>query len=144
MIRLPRRLALWGGAAAVAAGGFAFMAQNVVGVSSAGEGVGAVTGYTVTHQTYGFTNTGQAELHSVTFTLTSMSTTSNANGQPANVQAYPQGPTGSRPWGKSLDCSLTGSWTTSGGQGTGKYTCIFAPNVTPIATYRSLDVEANQ
>lgn len=145
MLRISRRLALWGGAAAVASGGFAFMAGNLVLGSSAGEGVGPVTGYTVSGQTWGFTNNGVARLKSVTFTLESMSTTPNAAGQPSNVQVYPQTPSGARPWGKSLDCTIVGTWTVHGtGHGTGKYTCTFSPVVYPIATLTSLDVEANQ
>jgi hypothetical protein len=60
MRRLSRRLALWGGAAAIAGGGFAFMANNAVATSSAGEGVGAVTGYTVSAITYNDTCPGGA------------------------------------------------------------------------------------
>lgn len=147
MIRLPRRLALWGGAAAVAAGGFAFMASNTVLASSAGEGAGPVSGYIVSHQSYSFVNntTGKATLAAVKFLLTSASSTSNAAVQPANVQAYPQAPGTARPWGKSLDCTLTGTWTmNTTGQGQGTYSCTFAPVVYPVATLVSLDVEANQ
>ena len=44
---LPRRLFVFGGAIAVAAGGFAYMASNSVATTNAGEGAGAVSGYTV-------------------------------------------------------------------------------------------------
>lgn len=47
MFRLPRRLALIGGAAAIGAGAFAFMAGNNVRPSNVGEGSAAVSGYTV-------------------------------------------------------------------------------------------------
>ena len=47
MRRLSRRLALWGGAAAIAGGGFAFMASNTVHTSYVGDSAGVVSGYTV-------------------------------------------------------------------------------------------------
>lgn len=49
---------MWGGAAAIATAGFAYMASNTVAASSAGEGVGAVTGYQVGNITYDTTCTG--------------------------------------------------------------------------------------
>ena len=49
---VPRRLFLWGGAAAIASAGFAFMAANTVDASSAGEGTGTVSGYTVSGISY--------------------------------------------------------------------------------------------
>ena len=60
MRRLPRRLALWGGAAAIASGGFAFMANNVVSATSAGEGANNVSGYTAYTTTYNDVCTGAA------------------------------------------------------------------------------------
>lgn len=44
---LPRRLLVLGGAVAIAACGFAYMASNTVDASSAGEGAAAVSGYHV-------------------------------------------------------------------------------------------------
>jgi hypothetical protein len=44
---LPRRLLVLGGAVAIAACGFAYMASNTVSASSAGEGAAAVSGYNV-------------------------------------------------------------------------------------------------
>ena len=68
MIRLPRRLAIWGGAAAVAVGGFAFMASNSVGASYAGEGSQAVSGYTVYDVTYsGVAASGGGSAGTMTF-----------------------------------------------------------------------------
>ena len=58
MKRLPRRLALWGGAVAIAGGGFAFMANNAVSASSAGEGFNNISGYTVSGITYNDVCTG--------------------------------------------------------------------------------------
>ena len=56
---LPRRLLLFGGAAALAAGGFAFMASNTVGQSYSGEGSAAVSGYNVYDVVYsGVTSPG--------------------------------------------------------------------------------------
>jgi hypothetical protein len=43
---------MWGGAAAIASAGFAYMATNTVSASSAGEGYGAVTGYITSNTTY--------------------------------------------------------------------------------------------
>ncbi|MGB9112458.1 MAG: hypothetical protein WCF24_07005 [Acidimicrobiales bacterium] len=52
MRKLPRRLLMWGGAAAIATAGFAYMATNTVSASSAGEGYGPVTGYVTSNTTY--------------------------------------------------------------------------------------------
>ncbi|MGH3262594.1 MAG: hypothetical protein ACRDNS_11405 [Trebonia sp.] len=53
-MRIPRRIALWGGAAAFAAGGFAFMASNVFTGPhfAAGAGSETVSGYTISTQTF--------------------------------------------------------------------------------------------
>lgn len=47
MIRVPRRLLMWGGAAVAASAGFAFMASNAVDASNAGTGPGVVSGYNI-------------------------------------------------------------------------------------------------
>ena len=52
MLRLPRRLLIWGGAAVVALAGFAFMASNTIDASYAGEGSQTVSGYHVYDITY--------------------------------------------------------------------------------------------
>lgn len=49
---IPRRFLILGGALAVAAGGFAYMASNSVAASYAGEGSNAVSGYTVSNIDY--------------------------------------------------------------------------------------------
>lgn len=162
MNRLSRRVALWGGAAAIAAGGFAFMASNTVASSSAGEGEGSVTGYKVTAISYtvtthyygGTTGGGTADLSSVSdaaytgvsFTLTSTATTTAANGQPTFVMAYAEKATGGGHYtfGHAGTCTPTTAWTsTPGSPGTGTYSCTFAPLI-PAATLGKLNVEANQ
>lgn len=48
MRRIPRKLAMWGGAAALAGAGFAFMASNTfTNHPSAGVGTTSISGYTV-------------------------------------------------------------------------------------------------
>ena len=155
MIRRHRRLALWGGAAAIAAGGFAFMASNAVGASSAGSGQGAVSGYavsTISYQadarTIACPTTGsgcvsatpatdsQTYLLSVSFTLTAQGTT---KAQPGHVVAYPVTGATKTPWGHSYDCSVT-NW--NPGTGSGTATCTFDP-VPPEATVVALRVAAN-
>ncbi len=53
---LPRRLLFLGGAAAIAAGGFAYMASNSVAQTNAGVGQGQISGYTVSGVTYNLAN----------------------------------------------------------------------------------------
>jgi hypothetical protein len=83
---LPRRLLLLGGAVAIAAGGFAYMASNTIAQSNAGEGANLVTGYVVTNITYtpktnwntpdpcrenyGPSNSGTPSIYSQTWTTT--------------------------------------------------------------------------
>jgi hypothetical protein len=156
MSRVPRRLLLWGGAAAIAAGGFAFMASNTVGTSSAGEGAGAVTGYAVSNISYTVDNTYYTTGHNaaytaVTFKLTSLSATGSADGPPKDVNVYPEHSTGMRTWGHQTgNCTLSTppGWVIAlfgphAGTGSGTYTCNFNPAV-PAATLGKLDVEANQ
>ena len=149
MRRLPRRLALWGGAAAIASGGFAFMATNVVGGSSAGEGTGAVSGYKVSSIHYTVTpdhytgSTSLANFNKITFTLTSNATTTTANVAPTNVSVWFL-KTGTHPWGHTEDCHSTGTWTKSTGtSGTGKFDCTTGTKI-PVRTVTSIEVEANQ
>ena len=64
----PRRLFILGGALAIAAGGFAFMASNTVGQSNAGEGSASVSGYNVYNITYsGITTTGGGQAGTMQF-----------------------------------------------------------------------------
>ncbi len=169
MMRLSRRLALWGGAAAIAAGGFAFMASGVTNASSASEGDGGVTGYTASgiHYTLGSTNTcvntndgGNQEsfLCALTFTLTSVAVTTTASTVPAHVEAYLEKDT---PTKKEItgtnsftSCSLVGTWTDGNGTtpGHGTYKCTFLSTEVlgtgahewHIATIGNVDIEANQ
>lgn len=171
MKRLPRRLALWGGAAAVAAGGFAFMASNTVSASGAGEGQGTVSGYTVSHIHYTTAlghpvpgSQGMYTVTGVTFTL------SVPPGTPPSAQVYTTAPTtvsvaalktgygpstvlgsgtctinaGSHPWAPDSGTRFGGGshgWAS----GSGTYTCTFdnAMHV-KVQTLTSLDVKANQ
>lgn len=91
MRRLPRRLALWGGAAAIASGGFAFMASNSMAASSsAGDGSVAVTGYTVGTISYspvyysGHTGSGDY-IQTFSFPLSSVAKTAPGNGVPGSL-----------------------------------------------------------
>jgi hypothetical protein len=56
---------------AIVAGTYAFTAANTVPASKAGDGSGAVTGYTVSAIHYGLNATNPANVDSVTFTLDS-------------------------------------------------------------------------
>lgn len=101
MNRLPRRLLIWGGAAVAASAGFAFMAGNTVNASSAGDGAGVVTGYTVSHVQYlpaqynpDGSNQPTDLLGAVSFTLTSVSGDHNADSQPSIVLVYPEDSSG--------------------------------------------------
>ena len=154
MRRLPRRLLLWGGAAAVASGGFAFMASNNVLVSSAGEGTNTVSGYQVSQQTYTIDqnkmggNAENAAVYGVTFTLTSLATTTNANGKPKQVWAYLEHGTGSVYVGHNygntgVGCTLVGTWTKpANAAGHGQYHCRLTTS--PVVTMGKLDIEASQ
>ena len=156
MLKLPRKLLLWGGAAVVVASGSAFMASNTVAQSSAGEGTGPVLGYTVSNISYGvpygantnldnvyYTGHDYAAAKGVYFTLTSDASSSPADGQPVNVDAYPLNKAGNIHWGHDNGCSIQGTWTINGGVGSGNYFCAFSPEV-PIGDIGSLAIEANQ
>lgn len=53
MLRLPRKLGLFGGAAALAAGGFAFMASNTfTNHPAAGAGTTTVSGFTISTSSF--------------------------------------------------------------------------------------------
>ncbi len=146
MLKLPRKLLLWGGAAVVVASGSAFMASNSVAPSSAGEGAGAVSGYTVSNISYAVNNnTGNAT--GVSFRLTSWASSAPANEKPGNVDAYPLNGGGNAQWGQGNSCSPTSSWTTNGvgnaGNGYGTFSCSFAYSA-PVQDLFYLAVEANQ
>jgi hypothetical protein len=56
-------------AGAIGIAGFAFTASNTVPDSKAGDGAGAVSGYTVSNVHYGLNSTDPTSADSVTFTL---------------------------------------------------------------------------
>lgn len=165
MRRLPRRLVLWGGAAAIASGGFAFMASNAIAGSSLGDGAGTVSGYTVSniHWTTktclsgANCTTGARVIYAVNFTLTSAATTAPANEQPpnANFTVFTTNNAGVQN-SPGVTCSTQG-WTpgaTQSGHGYGTYTCVWFTNQNwystsgytspPVSTVDHLDVEVHQ
>ena len=160
MIRLPRRVLMWGGAAAVASAGFAFMASNSVAQSSAGEGSNTVTGYSASDIQYSVEEGwGQAapteSVSTVKFLLVSAADAAPANGAPAQLVANLQ-INGVYPASPNLTCT-GGTWTigTAGdyavanhyatvGQGWKSVTCNVVGGATPVAGVTGLDVEANQ
>jgi len=154
---LPRRLLFLGGAAAVAAGGFAFMASNATPASSAGEGANAVSGYTVNHIQYsaeqGWDNPmPNYSVSTVKFILTSDQSTAPANAEPAQVEAALEITGGTwqnlsctvASWqvGTSGDYAVSNGWATVG-QGWGSLICNDA-SAPMVSTVIGLDVEANQ
>ena len=129
------------------------MASNNVLASSAGDGTGVISGYTVSHQhytvnTHFYANTpttgayNDAVYTGVTFTLTTTATTPNATVVPTNVVAYAKKATGAHPWGHTTTCH-TSNWSIVGGHGTGTFHCTFTP-VVGANTFFKLGVEANQ
>lgn len=88
MFRLPRRFLMWGGAAVVAASGFAFMASNSVMASSAGDGSGTVTGYTAQNISYTVSKGPNARISGVSFTLVANSNDASALTKPSTVSVY--------------------------------------------------------
>jgi hypothetical protein len=169
-MRFPirRLLVVGGGAVILATAGFAYMASNTVQQSSAGEGLGGVSGYTVSGIQYvvdcGNTSTCagygdgadyyngsttsqktdttnlNAAISGVTFTLAAQSTDASAKGQPTNVKVYPEDSNHTALWGHDNGCTISG-WNPS--TGSGSVTCSFSPQV-PASQLMYLDVEANQ
>lgn len=151
MPKLPRRLAMWGGAAIVASTGFAFMASNAVDASSAGEGANAVTGYTASNISYSNAscsgnsgNLTQVCINGVSFTLTSNATSAPANGQPKDVNVIYQDGTDDLNYSSvhAHTCSISGWGTTGTGAGAGTVTCTTG-NI-GSASLTNLNIEANQ
>ncbi len=73
MLKSLRRgpvLAVLAAVAIFAVGGAAFTAANTVPTSSAGEGTGVISGYTVTAIAYTLNGTDRANIDTVTFTAT--------------------------------------------------------------------------
>ena len=143
---------MWGGAAAIGASGFAFMATNVTPASSAGQGAGPVSGYVVSGIQYsaeqGWGNPlPDYTVSTVKFILTSVATQAPGNGQPSQVNATLEGLTGV-PLGNqtTASCSTT-SWSVNGsGQGSGAYVCPGSGAIQGgvlVSQIYNLDVEAN-
>lgn len=100
-MRIPRRLALWGGAAAFAAGGFAFMASNVFTGPrfAAGAGTEHVSGYTISTTSFttcgpGTTATNPENICYVHF----VATPRNTGGTAGYVYVRFSTPTGTTGW----------------------------------------------
>jgi hypothetical protein len=140
-----KRLAIPAGVAAViGTTGFAFMANNAVDASSAGQGQATVSGYTVSGITYS-TEQGWGKpaptysVSTVKFILTSAATSSPANGKPANVNAALLGTSAN-----TSDCTIV-NWTIdSNGHGTSPVVCDFHAVQPDVQDVTGLNVEANQ
>ncbi len=124
MSMLSRRLLMWGGAAAVASAGFAFMATNSVPTTYAGQGQGTISGYAVSNVHYSDATGDPASpsgwaINGVTFDLAPA-------GAPAiNVHAYIQA--GSQ-WFDYSSCTVTGA-----GSGYTQYSCSRGSGSNPEA-----------
>jgi len=145
MIRAPRRLLMWVGAAVLAAGGFAFMASNSVAASSAGQGQAPVTGYTVSNVSYSAEQGwGQANptfsVSTVKFIITANSTVAPANNEPAQVEVTLLG-TGATPLASP---GTVTSWTIDPTTHVGSGAVVANVPATPVSQITGLDVEANQ
>lgn len=118
MRRLPRRLALWGGAAAVAGGGFAFMNSNAVPATSAGDGASAVTGYTVSDIAYTpVPGTTTELLLSVSFELKGLNMPTQVIAQPYNGTTALTFPLGLQSGWGNIQHTFGSSKTTYSGEG---------------------------
>ncbi len=79
MLRVPRRTVLVVAFAAILAlATYAFTASNIVPGSKAGQGEGAISGYTVSGVAYTLSSTNPANVDSVAFTLSAAATTVKA------------------------------------------------------------------
>jgi hypothetical protein len=173
-VRSPflRLLLVGGGAIILATAGFAYMASNSVAATSAGEGSGLISGYTVSNVSftpeviaeYGPTYT--SDVQDVSFTLTANDTKNPSaetaptfilvyftnDGQPANglAEYYGPRPTNSELPSPGLDngsyCTF-GVPTPSTGPGPWDITCAFNEGAglgPAISSITGIDVEANQ
>jgi len=82
----PRRLLMLGGAVVFAGAGFAFMAGNTVNATTAGVGVGQISGYTVSDINY--TITSNPQVPGNTFISSFTMTLSPDNAPSSNVIAW--------------------------------------------------------
>jgi hypothetical protein len=141
-MRIPslRLLLGVGGAVIIATAGFAYMANNTINASSAGEGIGAVYGYTVSGTTY-TTTAGQPEsITGATFTLTSGAPTGSPASETAPIKVDAFLTAGSLGTVDTGVCAVTG-WNSV--SGAGSVTCTF-PGAAQLWEVTGLDVEANQ
>lgn len=156
MRNLGRRLALWGGAAAIAGGGFSFTASNTVDSASVGAGTAPATGYTVTTVTWKSAKgpTGDTFwVTGVTLVLTSKAATAPADAIPTSVNVALQLTTGNDlpiTTGAHGSCRFgtTGhAWALEGtGRGTGQLICsveVSASGEPPVTHIAGLAVEAS-
>ncbi len=77
-----------------AVGGAAFTAANTVPQTSAGEGAGAISGFTVTNVLYNLDNTNPSNVTSVTFTATA----DNGDAVNTSLLTYVEFDNGSNNW----------------------------------------------
>lgn len=158
MRKVARQLTLWAGAAAIAGGGFAYMAANEMTSTSLGAGTGSVTGYTVTTVTWHSAPVTTATDHTyrvtgVTMVLTSKATATPATLMPTSVEVALVLSTGTHlaiSTGTHGSCRFgtTGqAWSVDGsGQGTGKLSCsvsIQASGEPPTTDVTGIAVEAS-
>jgi hypothetical protein len=88
---------------------YAFAASNTVPDSYAGDGEGAVSGYTVSSITYGLDATDPSTITSVTFTLDAAAGTGKVHAQLADAtKATTAWSTGCTASGMTWTCSFTG------------------------------------
>ena len=149
MSMLSRRLLMWGGAAAVASAGFAFMASNSLAVSGAGENYQAIAGYTVSNITWnggsgsGCGGDNGCYLSTVTFNIASKAA--------PGTQAYENPPNmvyaailhSGHLLANADGCTYKGTE----GPGAWQYLCTFnpqAPYANSVNASNQLDVMASQ
>lgn len=87
-IRSPRRLAVMAIFAVVAVSAFGFAAANTVPGSNAGDGDGAITGYTVSAISYTLDGTDPSLLDAVDFTLNAAAASANVKVQFNNTGSW--------------------------------------------------------
>jgi hypothetical protein len=125
----------------LATAGFAYMANNTVNPSSAGEGVSAVYGYTVSSVSYTTTLAQPEAITAAAFTVTSQAPAGSTASvtAPVNVNAFLIG--GSSAGTIDTGTCTVNSWNST--SGSGGVTCSFSGGV-QLWEVTGLDVEANQ
>jgi hypothetical protein len=107
-LRSGRRLAVLAVFAIVAVSALGFAATNTVPGSKAGDGTGAITGYTVSGIHYVFDANNPAEIDEVHFTLDAAATTVRAAVDGTNSSSC------TNPSGNDWECTMPGGVTVSG------------------------------